>query len=76
MRSSIRTAPAWDFCRRRRRTARASSNTRPSVELPPTVTGVIVYTRRGSIAARRPIIATGYATAAFKPLPVTESETR
>jgi glycine/D-amino acid oxidase-like deaminating enzyme len=32
------------------------------------VTGVIVYTRRGSIAARRPIIATGYATAAFKPL--------
>jgi glycine/D-amino acid oxidase-like deaminating enzyme len=30
--------------------------------------GVIVYTRDGSITARRAIIATGYATAAFRPL--------
>lgn len=34
----------------------------------PTPAGVIVHTRNGTITARRAIIATGYATAAFRPL--------
>jgi glycine/D-amino acid oxidase-like deaminating enzyme len=40
----------------------------PARRIRKTPTGVVVDTRDGSITARRAIIATGYATAAFKPM--------